>query len=1397
MAPIIHPGSPLVPGDPEPEPSGSVRPEQPMPSWNDIGVRARAGLFFDVLQLVPSDLKLVGEDSAAEFRRRIAKKISRLESQHPSDQALLESLVPMREWLQGRLPDYLEWVLPCLDYFFLTMAGQHGADVLVALVNARFFDFTGFQKCFLENEPSLRDEPVPESLEFVKEHLLSGPDTIRELDIIEILLGAGASAACRLGIPFSRELGRLFGFAMPDEDYLYVDGQGFCETDARRHARERALRLLDRCPDDKDHHRRLGLALLALGEPANAMVSFQRELRQASDAADVHINIACCQMRLDRLDEAKVNAETALAGDSTRSEIHHDFAAILLHRGEIEEAYRVASNAMATLAEPALQLRYLHALLLARVGKSEAAITAWNDYLNRARREPGHRKAVARAVAALRALGQPYLLSRFPIRLFARQAIEETNDRMKQLRDGLVQSDLPLNRLHVLESDRVTRGWQDMDAVNQHCQGLTEKSESVLTASELLDSTQMRGFFNQMREELKRRGDSYYSVLRGGVQPLLQQIMTRLAPHRDNLRRQLKQLQGHLGFGLGGIQGFSPVLHKSIQFNNELAGHLAMMTSQLNSISAIERQLAAVDRVVQLGAWMVCRESIKHLGVTSSDGLVQLLRSWQERPANSEPSIRLAIAEIVQSLRECLTADSSQEIVSADGILTLSQIHVVLQKCEAQVAAADLAIDRTRGDYEEYEKTMREEETRFRAMQEEAERQAAAWSTFQNKSEAVARETREVETELTYCAGLRRATGFWAALTGRSERVRQISAHVSNVARQVAEIVSDMPPFPRPPRHLQDSLIQLQDVIPRWLKNVQAVLAARDERAAPELERCRAATKQADEAILKCRQNLTQKKQQVSEEQSLQAKRRFQASNMRDALARFQEQVPAYGFFPCRDVCALAALQDDCEGENVGCDGAPRSPPNGRFCFGSLKDGRILVRSANLTGSQEAQGSADGVTSLTTVPSKALIASASTDGHVRLWSVEPLALCHSLCVGSPVYSLTVGGDWLFAGMDGKITVFALSDLGIATTLTGIEGMVFGLAWDQQRRRLYGVGADFDEPFCSAIYIWDASPSGPSFRLCQRLRGFEGAALCVALDPSGTRLAAGEGIGTVQAPEASQILVWDANTLRLKNCLTTHEGWVETLAFSPDGRWLVSGDAVGPITQPSPSRLLLHDLETNRAALTLQAHAGWVRSLAFGAKGRLLFSGGSDGTWVWDFERIRDQSKVSGPVAGVAPRKPVPDEPAKKRLIASVCAPALLEDDMNLDSLRRYVASRLSDVPKAPDEYLAQSVLQALDPLRYRKIRDIDAAFSRGFPAVQRDLDSDTSQGRYRHAGEYVCVAIAFSDKEYRDRVTWSDKAQEAFRRFAAEIRVDPYDSCPCGSGKKYKFCCAAKQSRDS
>jgi WD40 repeat protein len=243
------------------------------------------------------------------------------------------------------------------------------------------------------------------------------------------------------------------------------------------------------------------------------------------------------------------------------------------------------------------------------------------------------------------------------------------------------------------------------------------------------------------------------------------------------------------------------------------------------------------------------------------------------------------------------------------------------------------------------------------------------------------------------------------------------------------------------------------------------------------------------------------------------------------------------------------------------------------------------------------------------------------DGRVNLWSIPRLALHRSLSLDAPVYAVSFGGQWLFAGCEEKIRVFSVPEMQPVHSLLGIEGKVFGLAFDHQRRRLYALTADFKDPLNAAVYVWEVPEGNLAPRFERRLRGFGGLGLSLACDPSGRWLAAGEGCGKPEDPKPSRVIVWDAATLRITRVFYCHAGWVESVAFSPDGRWLVSGDAVGPIGAPKPSSLFVHDVEANRTVLAVDAHLGWVRCLAFANVGGTLLSGGSDGIWVWDFHRL--------------------------------------------------------------------------------------------------------------------------------------------------------------------------------
>ncbi len=633
---------------------------------------------------------------------------------------------------------------------------------------------------------------------------------------------------------------------------------------------------------------------------------------------------------------------------------------------------------------------------------------------------------------------------------------------------------------------------------------------------------------------------------------------------------------------------------------------------------------ADVERVVELAGWMIWRDRLKKQdgSLLPVAALQRLLTSWLEHPRHKAQEVS------VRSLRSQLPADVVDTIGAGEGAFGLERTRSVRQTYEEQTSVADKAISEARQRLKELERAVQDEANRLRAEQQNGDRQVAVWANTKREAETAALAAQRVEPELAYCAGLKRATGLWAALTGRAKRIGQISLQVSEVVQQVRRALPDPPPlslyFPRngegkctgaflsfPVDHEAD-LARLKKEIPGWLKDARTRLAARVEESSRQMEHWREVKRQAGRTIEERKQAAKRERQQLSEEEKKQTEQRDQTRRIADSLKRFEDEVPNHGFFAGKDIVAIAVLHD----------GTSASPQQTVFCCAGLTDDPIVLRSLDLGQRDLLPGHEGGVVGVAVATSGVWMASAGLDGEAKLWSTEPPALCRSVSVGSPAYSVTFGGDSLFVGTDERIEVYSLPELNPMGPLTDVEGMVWGLAFDWERQRLYAITASFEEPLGTAVYVWDIPTTGPSLQLRQRLRGFGGLGLSLACDPKGKWLAAGEGCGSPQAPEPSRVLVWDATTLRLKRVFICHNGWVEAVAFSPDGRWLVSGDATGPIGKPTPSTLFLHDVEANRTVLALGAHGGWVRSLAFNREGGMLFSGGSDGVWIWDFHGLK-------------------------------------------------------------------------------------------------------------------------------------------------------------------------------
>jgi WD40 repeat protein len=176
------------------------------------------------------------------------------------------------------------------------------------------------------------------------------------------------------------------------------------------------------------------------------------------------------------------------------------------------------------------------------------------------------------------------------------------------------------------------------------------------------------------------------------------------------------------------------------------------------------------------------------------------------------------------------------------------------------------------------------------------------------------------------------------------------------------------------------------------------------------------------------------------------------------------------------------------------------------------------------------------VTDVVFSPDGAMLATASADATVRLWSLSSRRQVASLNGhGGPVRAVTFGPD-------GKLLASASAD---GTTRL----------WDVERRASIANLKARDE------------------------------VNAVAFSPDGKLLASGGRENTVR--------LWDVDTRRAKGAIdivSTTSGWVRSLAFSPDGRALAAGSV--------DNRIRIWDAAGGDLLVELTGHGNSVNDIAF-------------------------------------------------------------------------------------------------------------------------------------------------------------------------------------------------------
>jgi WD40 repeat protein len=245
---------------------------------------------------------------------------------------------------------------------------------------------------------------------------------------------------------------------------------------------------------------------------------------------------------------------------------------------------------------------------------------------------------------------------------------------------------------------------------------------------------------------------------------------------------------------------------------------------------------------------------------------------------------------------------------------------------------------------------------------------------------------------------------------------------------------------------------------------------------------------------------------------------------------------------------------------------------------------RLSVDSIVLTGHT------DEITSLAWSPDAPLLATASKDSTVRLWTEAGAEV--AILAGHTNWAVSLAwspdGKWLASGSaDGTARIWR-ADGAFVRSLDSGTGTVYGLAWSPDGKVL-ALGR-VQGPSQNEVQLWD-----PSGQLLQTLpTDFSGGKFYnVAWSPDGQYLVGG----------AVDYKLWRADgteVFHYKACANCTPAWA--LAWAPDGREWVIGNESGQI--------LAFDTHGNRLA-SFQTYC-CVSTLAWTSDSRLL-AGGS-GVW---------------------------------------------------------------------------------------------------------------------------------------------------------------------------------------
>jgi serine/threonine protein kinase len=251
-------------------------------------------------------------------------------------------------------------------------------------------------------------------------------------------------------------------------------------------------------------------------------------------------------------------------------------------------------------------------------------------------------------------------------------------------------------------------------------------------------------------------------------------------------------------------------------------------------------------------------------------------------------------------------------------------------------------------------------------------------------------------------------------------------------------------------------------------------------------------------------------------------------------------------------------------------------------------------------------GHAERITALAFLHDSKLLASASADGAVRVWSADDGQLRHELAA-APAATVPIAasadGKWLaVVTRELDIGLWRAQSASITTTLPIDAAVPDRLALSSDGRLLAAAHQD------GTVAVWEVE----SRTVLHRLPHPQQALRALAFAPSALVLATASADGDIS--------YWSMSSGKQLGTLKAHDAEILALAYTPDGKWLASGG-----TEHS---LKLWDTGIDPRDRVLNGAPATVGALAVSPDGRWLLAAGEDGgLQLWDLAQDR---QIAGP-----------------------------------------------------------------------------------------------------------------------------------------------------------------------